>query len=150
MSDIKLKIAQNKLEIVERENEILRERLYFLEKLFMPRLNLPVEWEFSPMQHKVLSAMLGSKGMLHKDNYVLLLYQDRNSEKETPDPKIVDVWVCKIRAIVKKFNIPIEIQTVWGGGYVMPPDTIQYLKQFIHTPDITEYNNLKHEQKKAG
>lgn len=149
MSDLKLKIAQNKLEIVERENEILRERVLFLENLFIPKLLVPVEWELSPSLIRVLEALLGSRGTLTKENYDLLLYSDRH-DGEIPDPKIVDVHVHKLRKAFKKVGVPIEIITLWGNGYQMPTDSIEYLRRFIHTPNKAEYESLKSEQRKTG
>jgi DNA-binding response OmpR family regulator len=42
------------------------------------------------------------------------LYFDRI---DAPEPKLVDVMICKIRQQLKKFNAPYRIETVWGTGY---------------------------------
>ncbi len=41
------------------------------------------------------------------------------------EPKIVDVFVCKIRAKLRKFQIRIE--TIWGQGYAMPEESKRQL-----------------------
>jgi hypothetical protein len=47
-----------------------------------------------------------------------MLYADRQvSSGEIPEEKIVDIYVCKIRGKLKKFNLPYRIDTSWGYGY---------------------------------
>ncbi|PSM18237.1 helix-turn-helix domain-containing protein [Nitratireductor sp. StC3] len=46
-----------------------------------------------------------------------LLYAFRHDD-ETPESKIVDVYICKARR--KLSPLGIEIETVWGRGYLMP------------------------------
>lgn len=46
-----------------------------------------------------------------------LLYSFR-TEGETPDFKIVDVYICKVRPKLELHGIAIE--TAWGRGYSMP------------------------------
>jgi two-component system cell cycle response regulator CtrA len=36
-------------------------------------------------------------------------------EDEWPDPKIIDVFICKLRPIIKRYDIYIE--TIWGRGW---------------------------------
>ncbi len=38
------------------------------------------------------------------------------------EEKIVDVYVCKVRAKLKRANIGNAIQTVWGNGYFLDPE----------------------------
>lgn len=49
-----------------------------------------------------------------------LLYSLRG-DSEMPEPKIIDVWICKLRAKVSAFSI--EIRTAWGRGYFMPEES---------------------------
>ncbi|MBS1165671.1 MAG: CzcR-like response regulator [Proteobacteria bacterium] len=41
------------------------------------------------------------------------------------EPKIIDVFVCKIRAKLRKFQVRIE--TIWGQGYAMPEESKRQL-----------------------
>lgn len=45
------------------------------------------------------------------------------------EPKIIDVFVCKIRAKLRKFQVSIE--TIWGQGYAMSEDSKRQLMSWI-------------------
>lgn len=62
-----------------------------------------------------------SKEALH-----LLLYAD--SPQDDPDIKIVDVFICKLRAAIN--GAPFSIRTIWGHGYQLI-DTHRALKAFL-------------------
>jgi DNA-binding response OmpR family regulator len=36
---------------------------------------------------------------------------------EPPDPKVIDVYICKLRAVLKEHGHPGLIGTTWGSGY---------------------------------
>lgn len=38
---------------------------------------------------------------------------------DEPDPKIIDVFICKIRAKLKKANSRYSIETLWGRGWIL-------------------------------
>lgn len=40
-------------------------------------------------------------------------------EKDEPDQKIVDVFLCKVRQKLKPFGVEGLIQTIWGRGYMI-------------------------------
>lgn len=43
-----------------------------------------------------------------------------------PDPKIVDVQVCKLRRALRKIGAEGVVRTVWGRGYAFDPDNESY------------------------
>lgn len=45
------------------------------------------------------------------------LYFDKPDDE--PDPKIVDVFVCKLRSKLK--SLDVQIETSWGEGYGLSP-----------------------------
>ena len=53
------------------------------------------------------------------------------------EPKIIDVFVCKIRAKMEKFQVRIE--TIWGQGYTMPEDSKRIL--LAHLGGASEKEN---------
>lgn len=61
-------------------------------------------------------------GMLLKRNFVsheslyIVLYCDR-PEADWPEPKVLDVQICKLRKRLKMFGL--EIKTRWGEGWSM-------------------------------
>lgn len=89
----------------------------------------------------LLFVLLESHGRVAKERLYHELYGMRNPD-EQPDPKIVDVFVCKIRAKLKPFDI--EIDTVWGHGYVMTPQNRNKMKRlagilpvpFVESPSL--------------
>jgi Transcriptional regulatory protein, C terminal len=74
----------------------------------------------SPLEAAMLGTMLKrnevTKSQLHQ-----VIEQNRpDGRKEETDEKMVDVMICKLRKKLKKFDIVIE--TMWGMGYLIPPD----------------------------
>ncbi|MBS1184151.1 MAG: winged helix family transcriptional regulator [Proteobacteria bacterium] len=45
------------------------------------------------------------------------------------EPKIIDVFVCKIRAKLRTFQVRID--TIWGQGYAMPEESKRQLRARI-------------------
>jgi DNA-binding response OmpR family regulator len=104
---------QRRLEVVEAENERLREEIAILERALMPEADLPVEWNLTGYERQVFLVLLGRQGVCTKDTIMAALYRDLG--KDEADIKIVDVLVCKARKKLRPFGV--EIKTVWGVGY---------------------------------
>ena len=72
----------------------------------------------TPLEASVLAILLKrtvvTKAQLHQ-----VIELGRRREREETDPKIVDVIICHLRKKLKKFDI--NITTVWGVGYLIPP-----------------------------
>lgn len=66
-----------------------------------------------------------SKARIYDAIYGLCLDQDR------PEPKIVDVFVCKVRKKLAPHGI--EIGTLWGRGYEMSPRNVARLRDLAGT-----------------
>lgn len=41
--------------------------------------------------------------------------------KEETEPKIIDVFICKIRRKLLENGLPLEVLTDWGRGYAIAP-----------------------------
>jgi two-component system cell cycle response regulator CtrA len=72
----------------------------------------------TPKEYAIVELLSLRKGtVLTKEMMLSHLYGDRVNE---PEPKIIDVFVCKLR---KKLTLATDghhyIETVWGRGYVM-------------------------------
>ncbi|MFD1328272.1 helix-turn-helix domain-containing protein [Mycoplana ramosa] len=101
------------LERLRDEVDMLRERVRQLEAVLVPDgMQIPIEWKLTASEARVFSH-IASRDMATKDSILLAMYSDRNDLP--PEPKIVDVFVCKIRSKLKPFGVVIE--TVWGQGY---------------------------------
>lgn len=102
------------LEVVEQENAILRERIASLEAILLDCVRPPPEWLLTPAEVRVFGVLV-NRELATKDAVMASLYSDRVTGDEDVNPKIVDVFICKIRKKVKPFGI--DIRTVWGHGY---------------------------------
>lgn len=101
--------------IIQQQEQIetLRERVrQLLDALAPPEVVVPMEWMLSPAEAK-LFAHLTTRDLVTKSSAMAALYSDRHDDDI--EPKIVDVFICKIRAKLRKFGV--EINTVWGHGY---------------------------------
>ena len=123
-------ILQSKIALLEHENESLRAAI------------LPKDWtppeEFSLTKHErvMLGAMYNRPGeIITKESFIDIMYGMR-AEAEIPQPKIVDVFICKLRKKLAIHDIPIE--TVWGVGYRISVPTRDILKNWDTTSVVTE------------
>ena len=103
-----------RLQVVEEENAILRERLARLETSFGLSFVAPVEWRLTGSEQAVVGALL-ARDHCTKDALMAALYRDFG--KDEPEIKIIDVFICKLRKKLKPFGL--EITTIWGLGYAM-------------------------------
>ncbi len=112
--------VERRLEVVEQENLLLRERISALEAILMECERLPVEWALTQQEARVFGVLV-NRELATKDAVMAALYSDRPGEEGEVEPKIVDVFVCKIRKKLKPFGL--TIQTVWGQGYALDAAT---------------------------
>lgn len=91
---------------------LLEERVRQLENALAPVWNAPVEWRLTSSESRVFSHLM-TRDVATKDSIMAPLYSDQL--KDEVEPKIVDVFVCKLRKKLRPFGI--QINTVWGQGY---------------------------------
>lgn len=77
---------------------------------------------------------VASKARIYDALYGLCLEQDR------PEPKIIDVFVCKVRHKLRPHGI--EIKTVWGRGYEMTAENIAKLNRLVRRLPYVESPSL--------
>lgn len=112
---------------IEAENEQLRDRLAILENVLGLVQKFPPTLPFTPSEGRVVGLLM-SQGFVRKEAIFSLLYDNRPNE--IPEPKIVDVFICKIRAKLKKFT-EVRIETKWGEGYYIPTQDKPVLRKLI-------------------
>lgn len=96
--------------------ETLRERVrQLVDALAPPDTVVPIEWGLTASEARVFSH-LTTRDVATKSSIMAALYSDRPDEGDV-EPKIVDVFVCKMRRKIAKFGV--EILTVWGQGYTL-------------------------------
>lgn len=112
--------VERRLEVVEQENLLLRERIAVLEAVLMESAKPAIEWGLTSQEARVFGVLV-NRELATKDAIMLGLYSGRAGDDGEVEPKIVDVFVCKIRKKLKPFGV--EIRTVWGQGYALDPAT---------------------------
>jgi two-component system cell cycle response regulator CtrA len=114
------------LEVLEADNEQLRARVSELEAR-VAKLSSAAEFTvMTPVSKFGLTASEGrifarivATGFATKDDLHAAICHGKAIE---PEPKIVDVYVCKIRAKLEPFEIVIE--TAHGRGYKIGPESM--------------------------
>ena len=93
--------------------QVLRDRIEELESL-LGKPNAVVRLFNLTYREMQLCTILASRVSVSKEHIYTVMY---NGLGEV-ELKIIDVFVCKVR---RKLPSDIEILTIWGRGYSMPP-----------------------------
>jgi hypothetical protein len=81
--------------------------------------------KMTPSEAKVVGA-IARYGRASKSTLYHALYGGLGDDEQR-EPKIVDVMVCKLRKKLRQHNI--EIETIWGVGYTMDPESVARLRE---------------------
>lgn len=100
----------------------LEEQIVQLQEVLTPSsIDIPVEWRLTGSEAAVFACLaarkMATKVMIHHALY--------SGKLEFAEPKIVDVFICKMRRKLKPFGIVID--TYWGEGYGLQ-NRQQYLR----------------------
>lgn len=110
-----------RLSTLRDENEVLREQVRQLQEALAPRALLPKAWRLTGKQETLLRALRAvGPHVLHHERAMLALY---DMWKDAPDQKILDVMICHIRRKLMEAQAQIRIETVWGRGWRMTPES---------------------------
>jgi two-component system cell cycle response regulator CtrA len=120
-----------RLEAIEAENLLLRERVDQLETLLGWRMPAPLAFSLTPSEAKVFGVLM-QRDLATKKLILGTLYGDRPDGGA--EDKIADVFVCKIRAKLKRFGV--EIETVWGTGWRMSPATKELVREMMQSEGL--------------
>ena len=112
MTDLSRQVA-----MLERENERLREENARLRRMQTEVDILPPLFGLTGREDALVSLLL-AKEVATKDQLHFALYG--HEVDGGAEPKIIDVFICKIRKKLKPFGI--EIGTMWGRGYRLDPE----------------------------
>lgn len=110
--------ADARLEAVEAENDMLRAKIEQLEEIIGMRMPAPIVFGFTGSEARVFGILM-KRDVATKEMVMHGLYSTRADDDV--EIKIVDVFVCKMRKKLQVHDIPIE--TVWGQGYRLKPET---------------------------
>lgn len=103
-----------RVEVLEAELETYRER----DKQAVDKIDVThkIVFGLTPRESRILACLLGKKHVSKEILYDFVYPLDLDG----PALKIVDVYVCKLRAKLKKYGIGVK--TDWGVGYWMTED----------------------------
>ena len=106
-----------RIQMLEAENVALRDRIALLEEQIgvANADSLGLYFDLTPQEAICLGVLLSNKAP-RRSTFMAALYSDRADEDV--EPKIIDVFICKMRKKLKPLGIEIENQ--WGEGYAMP------------------------------
>ena len=76
---------------------------------------------------RMLLGLLMRRHRATKDQMMTMLYADRPDEE--PDSKILDVMICKMRKKLSPHGV--EIRTIHGAGYELPPTSREKIKALM-------------------
>ncbi len=65
---------------------------------------------------ELLSSKLGKS--VHRECLLDVLPRHKG-QRDDPNAKNIDVYICRIRKQMKRLKVPRQIETVWGQGYRM-------------------------------
>lgn len=117
------------VEILTRQNKQLREKVAELEETIrqMHELqrgagDLPT-WlpHLTRTQESFLRALRDSRQEVASRDYLMQAIYEAKYENVTPDVKIIDVMICKLRRKLR--GTGVEILTNWGRGYHLTAET---------------------------
>lgn len=115
-----------RIEALEAENERLRDQITVLEDaLRAPGFVPPPQLGLTGSQAVLLGRLLLG-ALCTKPTLMHTLYGAQGVDLG-PDIKIVGVFLCKLRAKLKPYDI--QIATVWGRGYQMPAESIAKFRE---------------------
>lgn len=111
-----------RLEVVERENEELREQVRQLLIMLRGDAPMPIQFSLTGKEAALLGALMQGT-IVSKESCLHFIYQGRDE----PELKIIDVFVCKLRRKLKPFGITID--TAWGRGYALAPEAKKRIRE---------------------
>ncbi|MGG3814650.1 helix-turn-helix domain-containing protein, partial [Methylorubrum rhodesianum] len=104
------------------ERDTLREHIRQLEEMLRPTIILPAAWRLSRLEADFLNALrAAAPGMVHRERMMIALY---GLSDDAPEPKILDVYLCKVRRRLMEAQARIEIETIYGRGWRLTPESI--------------------------
>ena len=106
--------------LAERDEEIVQLRA----QLGMD-FHTPMEWGLTGAEQRLFGVLM-ARATATKEQLMAGVYAGRMDQAEI---KIIDVFVCKARK--KLAVVGITISTIWGQGYMLPPESKALAKALI-------------------
>jgi two-component system cell cycle response regulator CtrA len=118
----------NENRLLRQELDLEREKNRQLQALLVPaEWEPPIEFCLTESERLILAILYKSPTMIKRETIMDTLYHFR-SGSEIPHAKIVDVFICKLRAKMKTYGVTID--TIWGQGYILSDASRRILKNW--------------------
>jgi two-component system cell cycle response regulator CtrA len=110
---------------LRREVEVLRDALEAMRGALASDVGVKIiELAKLTYSERMLLGLLIRRHRATKDQMMTMLYADRPDEE--PDSKILDVMICRMRKKLSPHGV--EIRTIHGAGYELPPTSREKIK----------------------
>lgn len=107
----------------------LLDRIELLEQELGMKTELPPEFGI-PRNMSALLTMLLKREIVTREGALLAIYSGMpNTWDKEPDPKIIDVFVCKLRVRLRKYGVKVSCK--WGFGYFIDGENKRKLRELI-------------------
>lgn len=113
------------LEALQVENEALRAKLQAWEGSRQVS-GLRVGLRLSRSEALLLSLLM-TKRRASRNHIYAAVFEKLNGDG--PGLKIIDVFVCKVRAKLRAAGLAPVIRPIWGEGYEITPETVSAIEQ---------------------
>lgn len=123
--------AAARIEALEAENERLKGRIDQLEAAAGHNFAAPTSWGLTAHETRLLGVLMARR-IATKDAIMAGIYRDRGVD--APEIKIVDVFICKLRKKIRDLGLTIE--TKWGEGYHLTPETKARINDLLAQGDL--------------
>lgn len=117
-----LRSQSERIEILEAENTFLRKRAE-------PESLVPPGYRGLTMSEAAILSVLLLHERASMEALLAACPNKRTDHTEMPDPKMIDVYICRIRKKIAPLGL--EIQNIWGYGYAIPREHRDSAKQAI-------------------
>jgi two-component system cell cycle response regulator CtrA len=107
----------------------LLDRIEALEQELGLKTEFPPEFSI-PRNMMPLLGILLKREIISREGALIAIYSGMpNSWGKEPDPKIIDVFICKLRTRLKKYGVKVSCK--WGLGYFMDGENKRKLRELI-------------------
>lgn len=137
--EVELNLLRKRVKTLTEERDLYKEKYDQLKTAMFPMLIIPSKYGFTDLETKILSFCISNNGLFRKDIYDRMYLDNR----EIPAKKSMDTMMCKIRKKIKDNDLPIVINTIWGIGYQIDKQGIEFIKQFKYKFDPIKTKRLK-------
>jgi two-component system cell cycle response regulator CtrA len=100
--------------VLAAENDRLRDHITELKDALGLTFDAPPALMLTPSEGTIFGMLL-ARGFITKESILTAMYAGRPDGDDRPDPKIVDVYICKLRDKLSPHEITIE--TKHGEGF---------------------------------